>query len=78
MMTEIKRSSDAMTDLQEQETNKMMAEMKRANAAMNRRIDENVDANRKAVEANKTKLGDVQQQLKRIEEMLSTVLDKKQ
>ena len=70
MMTEMKRSNDAMTDLQEQETNKMMAEIKRVNA--------NVDANTKAVEANKAQLGDVQQQLKRIEEMLSTVLDKKQ
>ena len=78
MMAVTKRSNDAMTDLQKQETNKMMAEMKRANDAMNRRIDENMEANRKAVEANKTQLGDVQQQLKRIEEMLTAVLGKKQ
>ena len=64
--------------LQKQETNKMMTEMKRSNAAMNQRIDENVEANRNAVEANKTQLGDVQQQLKSIKKMLQAVLDKKQ
>ena len=61
--------------LQKQETNKIMTEMKSSNAAMNLRIDET----RKAVEAKlENQLGDVQQQLKSIEAMLSLVLDKGQ
>ena len=61
--------------LQQQATKTLMTEIKRSNAAVNLRIDENMKAVEAKLQGVEAKLED---RLKRIEAMLSKVLDPKQ